>query len=329
MQLPLLILNLQARSYFEIDLGMFRRIREIMPNTLAHIGLHSVATKLLIKDADIKWVYLGCLVPDIPWILQRVIKVIVPEINPYDLRLYVVIQSSLAFCLLLNLAISTLSARYWKTFFILGLGSFLHLAIDALQTKWANGVQFLVPLNWNLMNFGLFWPESFPTYFLTLFGLVYFIWNWKKHGFLASTFPKLDFTRILTGMAILSLYFNIPNFFKIMALEADNHYVETLQSTDQRSGKYVEVDRVFYTPVESGGLLHHFSGEEIPVSGISLETPSVVSIRGNFVNNHHIEVQEYHRHSRRLRDYASYLGIALIGFYWTVVTISSIGRIFK
>lgn len=295
-----------------------------MPNTLAHIGVHGIVTRLLLKNADAKWIYLGCLVPDIPWILQRVVKVIVPEIDRYDLRLYVVIQSSLIFCLLLNAALASLSARYWKTFFILGLGSLLHLFVDALQTKWANGVQFLVPLNWKLTNFGLFWPESFLTYFLTFFGLVYFIWEWWRNGLKSATFPKLRITRILAGVVILSLYFSIPNFFKNMSMEADNHYLKTLQNTDQRPSKYIEIDRVLYTPGESGGLLHCFSGEEIPVSGILLETPSVVSIRGKFVNNHHIEVQEYHRHSGRLRDYSSYLGIALIGLYWSFVILSSI-----
>ena len=294
-----------------------------MPNTLAHIGVHGVATKLLIKNADMKWIYLGCLVPDIPWILQRAAKVIVPKIDPYDLRLYVVVQSSLAFCLLLSLAISSLSARYWKTFFILGLGSVLHLVIDALQTKWANGVQFLVPLNWNLTNFGLFWPESFPTYFLTLFGLFYFIWDLRKKRFVPLTVPKLGRTRVLTGIVCLSLYLSIPNFLKNMALEADSHYVETLQNTDQRPGKYIEIDRAFYTPDESGGLLSHYGGEAIPVSGITLQTPSVVSVKGNFASSYHLEVQEYHRHSGRLRDYASYLGIALIGLYWSFVIINS------
>ena len=297
-----------------------------MPNALAHIGVHSVATKVLIKDADIKWIYLGCLVPDIPWIFQRVVRVIVPGIDPYDLRLYVVIQSSFAFCLLLNLAIASLSKRYWKTFSILVFGSFLHLLIDALQTKWANGVQFLVPLNWNLMNFGLFWPEDFPTYFLTLFGLAYFIWAWKKNGFASSMFPKLGLSRALTGIMILSLYFSIPNFFKNMALEADNHYVETLQNTDQRPGKYVELDRVSYIPGESGGLLSHFGGDAISVNGIPLETPSVVSVRGKFVNNHQLEVQEYHEHRGKLRDYNSYLGIILIGLYWSCVIIKSVNR---
>lgn len=296
-----------------------------MPNTLAHLGVHGVATKLLIKDADTKWVYLGCLVPDIPWILQRVTRVIVPEIDPYDLRLYVVIQSSLVFCLLLNLAVASLSARYWKTFFILGLGSFLHLLIDALQTKWANGVQFLVPLDWNLTNFGLFWPESLSTYSLTLFGLIYFVWELRKSRFALLTFPNRQrFAQMAAGMALLLLYFIIPNFLKNKALEVDNHYVETLQMADQRSGKYIEIDRVSYIPDESGGVLLHFGGEEIPVDGIPLEAPSVVSIRGEFVNDHHIEVHEYHRHSGKLRNYASYTGIALISFYWGLVTLNTL-----
>ena len=64
-----------------------------MPNTLAHIGLNAVATRVFIKRAELHWIYLGVVIPDLPWIIQRAIKILVPVVDAYDLRLYCVAQS--------------------------------------------------------------------------------------------------------------------------------------------------------------------------------------------------------------------------------------------
>ncbi len=146
-----------------------------MPNTLAHLGVQGFATRSLLKDADYKWIYIGCIIPDLPWILRRIVHFAFPGINLYDLSLYATVQSSFCFCLLLSIALAALSVNYWKTFAILGFNSFLHLFFDACQTKWANGVHFLAPFNWHLTNFGFVWPESFLTYILTIFGISYLV----------------------------------------------------------------------------------------------------------------------------------------------------------
>ncbi len=65
-----------------------------MPNTLAHLGVQGLTTRSLLKDADYKWIYLGCIIPDLPWILQRIVMYVYPGIDPYDLRLFVIIQST-------------------------------------------------------------------------------------------------------------------------------------------------------------------------------------------------------------------------------------------
>ena len=80
----------------------------------------------------------------------------------------------------LSLALATISKHFWRTLIILSINSLLHLLLDATQIKWANGVHFFAPFNWQLANFNLFWPESIPTYILTFFGLIYFAINWRK-----------------------------------------------------------------------------------------------------------------------------------------------------
>ena len=61
-----------------------------MPNTLAHIGVQGITTKSIFKFADLKWIYVGCIIPDLPWVLQRVLK-ITNLFNLYDVRDYCII----------------------------------------------------------------------------------------------------------------------------------------------------------------------------------------------------------------------------------------------
>ena len=73
-----------------------------MPNTLAHFGIQGVATRMIIRNADLKWIIFGTIIPDIPWITNRILLTIVPSIDPINLRVYVIAQSSLFFCLILS-----------------------------------------------------------------------------------------------------------------------------------------------------------------------------------------------------------------------------------
>ena len=287
-----------------------------MPNTLAHLGVHAVATRAILSQADYKWIYLGCIIPDIPWILQRLAKITSPEIDVYDLRLFAVVQASLLFCLLLSSAIAMVSPKFWKTFCILGLGSFYHLLLDAFQTKWANGVHFLVPFDWQLINFGFFWPESLPTYFLTAFGLIYLIINWKRASVNPIRFFRPSKKCSIAGILLFFAYMVCPLFLLQFSEKADNHYVGTLRNIDNRLGRYVECDRAFHAKNPSERIITTFSGEKLKTTGIEFDHSALVSIRGNFLEKNLIHVTEFHEHTPRFRDKASYLGLILVTFLW-------------
>ena len=81
-----------------------------MPNTLAHFGIQALASKAVDRRADIKWVAVGCILPDLSWITQRLIPFLVPGIDLLSLRVYCLIQASLFFCLLLSGSIAILLA---------------------------------------------------------------------------------------------------------------------------------------------------------------------------------------------------------------------------
>ncbi|MDR4503215.1 MAG: hypothetical protein MRK01_00300 [Candidatus Scalindua sp.] len=223
-----------------------------MPNTLAHLGLQGLTSRTFLKDADYKWIYIGCIVPDLAWILQRVTKFGFSGTDPYDLRLYVIIQSSFCFCLLLSAAIAALSLNYWKTFVILAFNSFLHLFLDACETKWANGVHFLAPFNWHLLNFSFFWPESLPTYLLTIFGLGYLVWNWRRAAAIPINITWCSALRLFALITLILAYFGLPFFLLDGPGEADNHFVKTLRNRSERPGRQIELDRNYYLHDKSG-----------------------------------------------------------------------------
>ncbi len=135
-----------------------------MPNTLAHLGIQTFCSKAIIPKADFKWIALGCIVPDLPWIVQRIIRFAGLGVDLYDLRLYCIVQASLAFCLLVAAAVSLQVRDSGKIFLLLLLNCIFHLFLDASQLKWANGIHLFAPFSWDIINFGLYWPESIFTY---------------------------------------------------------------------------------------------------------------------------------------------------------------------
>ena len=283
-----------------------------MPNTLAHIGIQSLATRSIIKNADFKWILIGCIIPDVPWILQKLILVAF-KVDIYDLRLYATVQASFFFCIILSFLLATFAKGYWRVFIILSINSFLHLILDSLQTKWANGVHLFAPFNWQLINFGLFWPENIVTYILTAFGFLYF---WMKWPDSVKSKTELAF-RPVPIIIILSIYVCLPFLFLSGPEDADNHYVKTLRSIETREGKYIEVDRAGYIINNKKNILSTYANEKIEVEGIK-ETSSKnnVSIQGTFIHHKLIKVSNYHTHYATFRDIASYAGLFLVLLYW-------------
>jgi hypothetical protein len=287
-----------------------------MPNTLAHIGINGLSTRALISDADVKWIYLGCILPDVPWILQRAVEGLIKNVALYDLRLYAIVQASLLSCLILAAGVACISTRPRRVFVILALGSLLHLLLDALQTKWANGVHLFAPLSWDHLNLGLFWPEDIPTLALTGFGLIYFVYAWLRipPAPFDLTWPK---GRILALSTVcFATYFSLPWAFMPAVEAADSHYVGTLRDVEARPGRVVEFDRSKFRHEPGGGVLLTWAEETIALRGAGLDASATVSLRGRFIDGQTVRVEAVHVHAPLLRDASSYLGLALILLTW-------------
>lgn len=286
-----------------------------MPNTLAHIGVQGLSSRLLFRESDVPWVFFGLIIPDLPWIVFRALTALT-SLDPYTLRLYAIGQSSLVCCLLLSAAVALLCQRSRLIFAVLSLNSIVHLVLDASQKKLASGVHLFAPLSSKPLNFGLFWPEDWPSYVMIGAGLAYFGWTLRtpltgsirlrfRHGW-----------HLTAGIALLLAYLLVPLGLQRGLWLADSHYVRTLMETTERPGRIVEFDRNAYEPREGPDVLVTFAREEIVLVGPTLERKAVVSLRGRFVDQRTIAVEHLHEHAGGLRDYASYVGLALVAWTW-------------
>jgi len=289
-----------------------------VPNTLAHFGVQGPLTRATGVHVDAKWILLGCVLPDVPWIARRGIAALAGgAVDPVALRLYAIVQASLLFSLVLAGALALLSGRPRVVFGVLGAGALLHLLLDALQTKWGNGVHLLAPASWETLNVGLFWPESVATVALTLAGVGYLAWEWRRGP--SARIPLAPGPRGAAGALLLAaLYLGTPPLFFGGVLASGSHSLASLEEVEERPGRTVELDRVGYTPGRAGegsGTLT-VTGGELRAAGRLPDGPATISVRGVFADRRTLRVTDYHVHEAGGRALASGLGLALLAAAW-------------
>ncbi len=287
-----------------------------MPNTLAHFGIQGVASRSLIRGADPKWIFLGCIIPDLPWILVHGLNAVAPGLDPYNLRLYAVAQSSLVVSLLICGALALLSRKPKLILGILAFNSLAHLLLDAVETKWGNGVHLFAPFSWELVNFGLFWPESALILTLTFFGLGYLIWVWRGSVNRPAGIAFRPWRRSFFAVLLLVAYFSAPVLLLDGPAQRDNHSVTTLRQREQRTGKDVAFDRELYFARGEAEVLRTWAGEDLVVTGKRLGHSGRVSVKGTFVEPATLRIHQLREHRLWERKAASMLGLALLAALW-------------
>lgn len=286
-----------------------------MPNTLFHFAAQGIASKAIRRDIDLKWVFLGCIVPDVPWILRRLVAIFLPAIDSLDLTMYAFVQASLIFCLVLSASLASLSRKPGLVFSILGLNSLLHLVLDAAQEKWANGVHFFAPFSWKLTNWGLVWPESPLVYVLTAIGLFLALWALVVRT-AGIGLELASLRRWAFALLLLAVYFSAPVAVLSAPYQQNNQFAKTLREEDRRVGRAIELDRASVYVEDGRSLVRAYRGEELVLVHTPPLEPGSVSIRGEFVARDTIAVHEAHRHLAWFRDSASYLGLGLLTLIW-------------
>ncbi|OFX13832.1 MAG: hypothetical protein A2Z18_02415 [Armatimonadetes bacterium RBG_16_58_9] len=287
-----------------------------MPNELAHLGVGGAVTRALIRAADPKWIYAGCVIPDGPWILQRAVHALPCAVDPYSLRLYCITQSSLLFCLVLAAGLAALAQAPKRVFTILALNSLVHLLLDACETKWGNGVDLLAPFFWKPWNLELFWPESLTSYLLTAFGFTYVIVVWWHGRRVPIGVSFTSHRRVATAATLFAAYVFAPLFLMSQPARANSHFLATLRATGHRSGQLLELDRARYVRGEHGDAIITFAGEEIGVAGVTGTRSGSVSVRGVFSDENTMRIDVLHEHWSRIRDSFSQIGLVVVALYW-------------
>jgi hypothetical protein len=283
-----------------------------MPNTLAHIGLQAPLTRLGLKTAPLQWIVLGCIIPDIPWIIQRIFR-LTPVIDPVNLRMYTVCQASLFFCCILSLAFALLTKRTGFIFLLLTANILIHLLLDACQIKWGNGIHLLAPFSWHITNFGFFWPEHSISYLLTGTGLIACIVNWPK-AVKSDLFLQKPNKIKATGLAFTLLFYILaPVFFIDAAYNADVHYSRTIVDKARQTGKTVEIDRGRYG--QHTKTIATYADSALSINNPPAISGKLLSVKGVFDQKNSITITEYHEHKSH-RDYASYAGLGYILLLW-------------
>jgi hypothetical protein len=279
------------------------------------MGLQGAAMKAFFRSGDLKWVYVGCIIPDVPWIIQRIFMASPMPINLYDLRLYSVAQAAFFSCVILSLSLAMVSRRTGCVFLILSVNSLLHLLVDACEIKWGNGVHLLAPLHWEMVNFGLFWPNGTFTHILTAVGLIFVVLMW--HRSIREFKQKLHVTlnRGIAALLLFVVYIMMPFVFSDALERINSHYVHTFRHYGERAGKPVVLDRVPYQPGDKGGTIRVF-GEDIHLHGFSSSDPVLLSIKGVFETPDLLTVRAVHVHPRFMRSAASYIGLGLALGVW-------------
>jgi hypothetical protein len=286
-------------------------------NTLAHFGIQGIATRALLRDADARWIFLACVIPDIPWIVLALASSASPGLDPYDARLYAIVQASLAACLLLSVTLALLSEKPLLILGIVAFNSLAHLLVDAVEIKWGNGVHLLAPFTWELTSFGFVWPESLLVDLLTLFGLLYFLREWRRTVRKPSTVSLRPRPRLYLALPFLAGYLLAPLALLDRPEEHDNHSIhDTLRHPEERSGKNLAFDQEVYLVRDGRAALRTFAGDRYLTTGRKQASAAWVSARPTFVGEDTIFAPELHGHSVWKRKVASVLGLSLLGATW-------------
>jgi membrane-bound metal-dependent hydrolase YbcI (DUF457 family) len=281
-----------------------------VPNTLVHFAAQGAASHALWRRLDPRFVYLGCLLPDLPWILRRAVVGLGLPADTFDLRLYTMGLASLAVTLLLAAAVAALTSAPRRVFAVLGLNALLHLLLDATEVKFGNGVHLFAPFSWRMTSFELLAGES-PAYLaLAVAGALLVAWEIARPR-QAATALALRPRRLLAAAALFAAYLAAPLPFLAAIEDSGSYSVKVLRETEARPGRRVSLDRTGFQATPAGGFVQLWTGERVRATGGLPPHDATVSLHGTFLEPDVLRVDELFEH-RRSRDWPSYLGLALL-----------------
>jgi hypothetical protein len=285
-----------------------------VPNTLVHFAAQGAASHGLWRRFDPRWIYLGCLLPDLPWILRRAVVGFGLPVDAFDLRLYTMAQASLAGTLLLCAALAAVTVAPRLVFSLLGANALFHLLLDATEVKWGNGVHLFAPLSWRMTSFDLVVGESPVTLALTILGALLVAGEIARRR-RPTIGLDLRSARLAAAGALLAGYFLAPLPFLGAVENSDSYSVKTLREVSARTGRTIGLDRTAFVSTPTGGAVQLWTGERVRAVGTVPDHDATVSLHGTFLAPDVLRVDRLAEH-RTHRDWPSYLALVLLALVW-------------
>jgi hypothetical protein len=287
-----------------------------MPSTLIHLGVQGFACRTLVRDIDLRFVYLACVIPDVPWILQRVIHALPLPIDHGELMLRSGAQSSLFFSLILCAAIAILCRRSASVFAILASGALLHLLLDITQIKWGRGAIFLAPLDWRTVSLDWLWPDNPLFHALAFLSLGFVLITWRTLDHSRVIRPAAPLRSIFCAAALI-FYLLAPGLFSSQLLAQDVYFAKTLSDHQARAGSFIAFDRAkIVSANDEVTLVELFTGEVVGVQGMPPGAGKRVSVEGHFRDSSTIIAAQHHFHDPMSRVTGSLIGLLLVCVIW-------------
>jgi len=264
----------------------------------------------------------GCVIPDLPWIMRRLINATGIALEPITAYAYFIAQASLVGCLLPSIAFGLFfrSVKLVAAFAL--LGSLLHLLLDSLQDKWGVGVHLLAPYNWQTLQPGIFELDSSIAHLLSFAGIIPFLFIVRARQ--DARLVRFSSVRMAASCVCLIAYFSAPFLFINDVVASDSRYLQTLASEVGRRGKFLELDREtasvvgdsWYTTTHVGEILKIVNPDTNMVDG------DTYSFKAEFRNVGEIQLIDWKKHSGA-RDIASHIGLLAIGCWMVAVLVLS------
>ena len=283
-----------------------------MPNTLVHLGIQGFTSSVLHKKIDLRLVYISCVIPDIPWIIQRAIYTLHWDVDRIDLLLRSNIQASLIFSLVLCGAVAVLTKRPGKTLLTLSIGCIFHLLLDATQTKWGHGVLLFAPFNWQLFTFSWLWPEHLLFTILSCLSLVFVLYTWRISNF-QPILASLNVYKITIATTLIALYLFTPVFLSESLHQSNTLQTKTFTNIANYHGETILLDRIIINHSENGlptTVLKN--GQLIQVMGLEDDQRGLMSIKAKILNENILRVEEAYQHPPYIRALWSIFGLCLV-----------------
>ena len=294
--------------------------RRRIPNTLVHVAIHSAVFGPL--RAPFAAVFAGCVTPDLPWIVRRLIDMTSISLEPISALAYFIAQASLVGCVFPCIAFGFLFTNFKPVAALALLGCLVHLLLDSLQVKWGNGVHLFAPYDWEILSLSVFQIDSVFTNLLTFAGIIPFLFVTKaRHD---ARLLCLNPVRLAGCCICLIAYFAVPFLFISDVVASNSRYLQTLENKDERRGKMLELDRetasvtgdTWYTTTHIGEVLAIVNPDANMTDG------GTYSFRAEFYDEREIWLIDWKRHSG-MRDIASYIGLLAIACWMTTILILS------